>query len=82
PEQWLRNKIEGQRRYFQTHSAHNKGVPHSEATKEKIRQSALKAGVGKLNKGRAVTWIYKIQESRKHSGENKKQLDDKGNRAL
>jgi hypothetical protein len=45
-------------RYYQTHSTPNKRVPHSQATRDKIRQSALKAGVGKWNKGRKAPWNY------------------------
>jgi hypothetical protein len=45
-------------RYYQTQSTPNKGVPHSQATRDKIRQSALKAGVGKWNKGRKAPWNY------------------------
>jgi hypothetical protein len=63
--------------YFQTHSAHNKGVPYSQETKERIRQSALKAGVGRWNRGRAMTWGDKITESIRHDRE-KKQLGDEG----
>jgi hypothetical protein len=51
--------------YYETHSAPNKGIPHSQATREKIRQSALKAGGGKWNKGRKMTGGDKIAESQK-----------------
>jgi len=37
---------------YQTRSSWNKGTPHSEATKEKIRLSCLKSGVGTWNKDR------------------------------
>ncbi|MGH9924968.1 MAG: hypothetical protein ACRD5B_06280 [Nitrososphaeraceae archaeon] len=43
---------EGKLRYYQSHPAVNLGKPHSQATRDKIRRSALKAGVGKWNKGR------------------------------
>jgi hypothetical protein len=33
-------------RYYQSHNAPNKGVPHSQEKRDKIRASALKAGVG------------------------------------
>jgi hypothetical protein len=43
---------EGKLRYYQSHQTVNLGKPHSQATRDKIRRSALKAGVGKWNKGR------------------------------
>lgn len=43
---------EGKLRYYQSHPAVNLGKPHSQATRDKIRRSALKAGVGKRNKER------------------------------
>jgi hypothetical protein len=51
--------------YFQTHSAHNKGVSYSQETKERIRQSALKAGVGRWNRGRVLYyfWLFFLQVS-------------------
>lgn len=58
-------------------SSYNKGVPYSQETKERIRQSALKAGVGRWNRGRAMTWGDKITESIRRDRE-KKQLGDKG----
>jgi hypothetical protein len=38
--------------YYKIHSAHNKGIPHNDKP-EKIRQSCLKAGVGKWNEGKS-----------------------------
>ncbi len=51
---------------FQTHSPWNKGIQYSEATKEKIRLSCLKAGVGTLNKDRKKSedWAEKISQSK------------------
>jgi len=37
---------------YQTRSSWNKGIPRPDETKEKIRLSCLKAGVGTWNKGR------------------------------
>jgi hypothetical protein len=55
---------------------------HSQATKEKIRQSALKAGVGKWNKARATTLRDKITESIRSKWEKKKLLGDEGNKGV
>jgi hypothetical protein len=50
---------------YQTRSTWNKGIPHSEATKEKIRLSCLKSGVGTWNKGikKSEEWAEKISPS-------------------
>ena len=52
--------------HYQTRSSWNKGIPHSEATKEKIRLSCLKAGVGTWNKDRnkSEEWAEKISQSK------------------
>jgi len=48
-----RRKInEGIRRYYETHDAPNKGIPHSDETRKKISDSCFKVGVGKWNKGK------------------------------
>ena len=39
-------------RYYKTHGANNKGIPHSPETIAKIRQSCIKSGVGKWNQWR------------------------------
>ena len=39
PEQWKENARQGRRRYFQTHSAPNKGIPHTKQTRDKIKES-------------------------------------------
>ena len=51
---------------YQTRSSWNKGIPHSEATKEKIRLSCLKAGVGTWNKDikKSKEWAEKISQSK------------------
>ena len=51
---------------YQIRSSWNKSIPHSEATKEKIRLSCLKAGVGTWNKDRKKSeeWAEKISQSK------------------
>ncbi len=53
--------------HYQTRSSWNKDIPHSDATKEKIRLSCLKAGVGTWNKDRRKPkeWAEKISQSKK-----------------
>ena len=50
----------------QTRSSWNKGIPHSEVTKEKIRSSCLKSGVGTWNKDikKSEEWAEKISQSK------------------
>ena len=51
---------------YQICSSWNKGIPHSEATKEKIRLSCLKSGVGTWNKDikKSEEWAKKISQSK------------------
>ena len=51
---------------YQIRSSWNKSIPHSEATKEKIRLSCLKSGVGTWNKGikKSEEWAEKISQSK------------------
>ena len=51
---------------YQTRSSWNKGIPHSEAAKKKIRLSCLKSGVGTWNKNRKKSeeWAEKISQSK------------------
>jgi aspartyl-tRNA synthetase len=51
---------------YQTCSSWNKGIPHAEATKEQIRLSCLKSGVGTWNKGikKSEEWAEKISQSK------------------
>jgi aspartyl-tRNA synthetase len=52
--------------HYQTRSSWNKGIPHSEVTKEKVRLSCLKSGVGTWNKGikKSEEWVEKISQSK------------------
>ena len=51
---------------YQTYSSWNKGIPHSETTKEKTRLSCLKSGVGTWNKDikKSEEWAEKISKSK------------------
>ena len=51
---------------YQTRSSWNKGIPHSNATKEKIRLFCLKSGVGTWNKDikKSEEWAEKISHSK------------------
>ena len=51
---------------YQSRSSWNRGIPHSEATKEKIRLSCLKSEVGTWNKDikRSEEWAEKISQSK------------------
>ena len=51
---------------YQSRSSWNKGIPRPKATKEKIRLSCLKAGVGTWNKGRKKSeeWTEKFSHSK------------------
>ena len=60
------NRVKSTIERYQTRSTWNKGIPHSEATKEKIRLSCLKARVGTWNKDRMKPkeWAEKISQSK------------------
>ena len=60
------DRVKLTRERYQTRSSWNKGIPHSESTKEKIRLSCLKAGVGTWNKDRKKPkeWAEKISQSK------------------
>ena len=64
--QWAEARAISTIERYQTCSSWNKGIPHSEATKEKIRLSCFKAGVGTWNKNRKKSeeWAKKISQSK------------------
>ena len=64
--EWAEARVISTIERYQTRSSWNKGIPHSEATKEKIRLSCLKAGVGTWNKDRKKSeeWAEKISQSK------------------
>jgi hypothetical protein len=50
--EWTGSRVKSIIEHYRTRSSWNKGIPHPEVTKEKIRLSCLKAGVGTWNKDR------------------------------
>ena len=64
--EWTEEEVKSPIKHYQTRSSWNKGIPHSEATKEKIRLSCFKAGIGTWNKNRKKSdeWAEKISQSK------------------
>lgn len=64
--EWTGEEVKSPIKHYQTRSSWNKGIPYSEATKEKIRLSCLKARVGNWNKDRKKSeeWAEKISQSK------------------